>query len=126
MTLSKIMEGLAALLVLAFIGVWGVESIRERVNPTVQAPHRSDAQTWAAAKMTVYPVGEPMRVNGCKVTVHRVAVSSGLNDFTMATAECDTAKVTATEQSCGKNCNTASVKIDQTVNTAQASPVVVQ
>ena len=112
-TMTKILEGLGSLIGLAALVAVGYVAYQGHVNPTVEAPHRTQSDVWANAKMTVYPVGTPMLVNGCTVTVHRVAVSSSINDFTMATAQCDGAKVTSTEQSCGKNCHTSAIRVDK-------------
>ena len=126
LNMSKIMEALGGVIALvALIGV-GYGAYQGHVNPTVEAPHRSESEVWANAKMTVYPVGTPMLVNGCTVTVHRVAVSSSINDFTMATAQCDGAKVTSTEQSCGKNCHTSAIRVDKPTAPVQTSMALIQ
>lgn len=79
---------------------------------------RDNAEIWAAAKVTPYPVGEPFTLDGCKVQMYRIAIGtaigSGLSDVTLSTVDCPTASVTASSHSCGRAC---------TANMLQVTPV---
>jgi len=94
---------------------------------------------WANASIKPLPLGKPFILDGCTVQLHRVLVSTkkgAAMDVTMSTASCPTAKVTATNENCGKNCEQdtlqvqpitpAAVEDTSPVDTAQAAPVAVQ
>lgn len=72
-------------------------------NPVPSAETRA---SYESTRMAVTKVGEPLEVDGCKVSIHRVSTAAAdkLNSFTMAVAHCPTATVTSTSHVCGKNC----------------------
>lgn len=70
------------------------------------APDPQTRASYEATRMAVTKVGEPLEVEGCKISVHRVSTAAAdkLSSFTMAVAHCPTATVTSTSHGCGKRC----------------------
>jgi hypothetical protein len=65
-----------------------------------------------------------MQVDGCEVNVHFVEATAPAgrpyhSGFTLATAQCPTASVTATQYACGKGCNSQTVKVERTSSKSQ-------
>lgn len=87
---------LAAACLLSACGDW-------QTNPT---PSSKTANDIARTRMAVTKVEQTLTVEGCSVSVHRVhtSFSDSLHNFTLAVADCPTATVTTTNQTCGKNC----------------------
>lgn len=77
-----------------------------------EVPVRSQSKAWESALTAVYPVGKPFQVNGCTVSLHRVATNAPeISDMTLATAQCVGTTVVTTKQACGKDCVNTSAKI---------------
>jgi hypothetical protein len=91
-------------------------------------PDQVMAERLVAAKITPLPLGKPFLLNGCMVQMYRVAVETpGFSlaapmDVTMSTADCPSAKVTATNQKCGKTCVTDTLKIEPKAPAAIEGP----
>jgi hypothetical protein len=65
---------------------------------------RDDSKKWETTGITPYPVGKPFTLDGCKIQLYRIALSTNLADVTLSTVDCPTAHVSASSQACGKNC----------------------
>lgn len=89
-------------------------------------PSYRDAQEIEQTQLAVTKMGEPFEVDGCTVQAHRVTVSGALPNFTLATAKCPTAQVSATTQNCGKNCTSEAVKVEYAVPAPALSPAEAQ
>jgi hypothetical protein len=70
------------------------------------APSADSQHNYGATHFAVSKAGDPFEVDGCLVSVHRITTASSdlLPDFTLATAKCPTATVTAVNNGCGKSC----------------------
>ena len=73
--------------------------------------HRDSSKKWETAAITPYPVGKPFMLDGCRVQLHRIAISTNLSDVTLSTVECPTARVTTSTNECGKNCVSNSIAV---------------
>lgn len=112
---SKISKSFTlALLTALALSACGIGSNK---TPDIDEVERDNAPKWAKAQSKPYPLGKPFMVNGCMVQTVRVAVDtpgftiSDPLDYTMAVANCETAKVTSTSKRCGKKeCDTVHVE----------------
>lgn len=121
-TLNLLKSALNALVVLGIASLIGF-AIYSRVTAKPEAPARAQSKSWESTLMTVYPVGKPLQVNGCTVTVHRIATSDNdIGDMTMATAQCDGATVTTTKRVCGKDCVSTSTQVSRAPEAASLQP----
>jgi hypothetical protein len=121
-TLDFLKNAFSALVLAGFVALAGF-GVYQKVTAKPEAPARAQGKSWESTLMTVYPVGKPLQVNGCTVTVHRIATSDQeIGDMTMATAQCDSATVTTTRQVCGKNCVSTSTQLSRNSEVTSATP----
>lgn len=78
-------------------------------------PSADYSQKIRRTRLAVTPMGESFELDGCVVKPYRVTTSNTFPDFTLATAQCPTAEVMATAESCGKNCTSNTVKVTSKV-----------
>jgi len=90
------------------------------------APSADNKHQLAQARIATTAYGTPFEMDGCTVRMHRVYATNpgslGKDIFTMATAECPTAKVTATQTSCGKSCKNHTMKIEPAAPAQSVNP----
>jgi len=121
-TLDFMKNALSSLALVGLVALVGF-GLYQKVTAKPEAPVRAQGKSWESTLMTVYPVGKPLQINGCTVTVHRIATSDqDIGDMTMATAHCDDATVTTTKQVCGKNCVSTSTQVSRNSEGVSASP----
>ncbi len=94
------------MLVLSF-GVAGCDSDNTYPNGSI----RRDIE---GTSMVVSNVKQPLVIEGCSVTIHRIHTAPGdmLNDFTVGVAKCPTATVTSTSHTCGKGCTANNIMVN--------------
>jgi hypothetical protein len=88
-------------------------------DPTPGADARQHIEN---ARLSSMQVGQPFELNGCQVTLNELFISypGTWQDkwVTMATANCPTAKATATNENCGKNCTHNTVRLEPAADSA--------
>ena len=84
-------------------------------TPDTDRQHRIQGTRHSAVK-----AGEPFKVDGCDVQVYKVYSETGgvfgSNMFTLATANCETANVTAVNEGCGKSCVNDNIRVEAVAN----------
>lgn len=87
-------------------------------NKPAEDPTMSDEHLvgYANSRFFVAKEGQPFVVDGCQVQIHAVRVTRpgtmSNGSFTLATAKCPTAQVTATHENCGKNCEQDTLRVE--------------
>lgn len=80
-------------------------------TPDTDRQHRIQGTRHSAVK-----AGEPFKVDDCDVQVYKVFSETGgvlgSNVFTLATAKCQTANVTAINEGCGKSCVNDNIRVE--------------
>jgi len=80
-------------------------------TPDTDRQHRIQGTRHSTVK-----AGEPFKVDNCDVQVYKVFSESGgafgSNMFTLATAKCETANVTAVNEGCGKSCVNDNIRVE--------------
>jgi hypothetical protein len=93
----------------------GNPSTNDADDPTLGQDKQA---SYANSRIFVTKDGEPFELEGCRVQLHAVRVTRpGTMPnamVTLATAKCPTANVTATHESCGKNCEHDTLRIEAT------------
>lgn len=92
----------------------GCDPSRPAPDPT---PTAGEVYSAGNARLAAAKLGAPLQLDGCVVQAYEVDVSyPGTRPdryFTLATADCPSAKVTATNQSCGKSCKHDTLKVER-------------
>jgi len=98
-------QTLSSLLLACLVVLVGCDNSAPPKDPTPSAESRNNTEN---ALLATSKLGKPLELDGCIVQAYEVNVAyPGVRSdryFTLATANCPTADVKTTRQSCGKNC----------------------
>lgn len=103
------------------IGLGALLSLSGCEDPKPVEIARDGSDAWETAKVKPFPIGKPFVLDGCKVQLYRIAINGHLNDVTLSTVDCPTARTTSSSQSCGKNCEGDTMVVMPKTDSADAA-----